>query len=360
MAQQDPVTVEHGGVTITTNTASEADLRAEMTRDAPAQDAAGDRSTPQETATPPPPGPADAPAAPGPARDEHGRFTRTEAATPPAELPEAAPEAPETPQRRRDDTTPRHNPIARMNQALAKAAEADRRAQAAEAALALLQGRAAGLPGPPSAPPGPPAPGPPASDEPQFEQFANEPDPYTAFLDAKWEWRLNQRLARERAAWQAEQTQKARLATFEQRIAEGRKAHADFDQALTEADTLGLQISAVMQEAIIDSPRPADLVHYLATHPEECAQLAADSQAEPAAAAKWVRRLLESRSSAARVAPANGSGTTAPAATSTAKPPITPVGSSPVVTDQPPGDGATLADHARYWNRRLKVPGALK
>src|SRR5262245_25255031 len=121
MSQQAPVTVQHGGVEITTNTASEADLRAELTRD----DTATDTPTPE-----PAKGDATQAKTPAPrARDDQGRFVTNSEQTPVAEpaTPPAEPAAPasETPQRRRDDTTPRHNPILRMNQALAQKAEAE-------------------------------------------------------------------------------------------------------------------------------------------------------------------------------------------------------------------------------------------
>ena len=146
------------------------------------------------------------------------------------------------------------------------------------------------------------------------------------------------------------------MATFQSRLAEGKTQYADFDTALQNADTLGLQVSAVMREAIADSPKAADLVYYLATHPEECTQLAEESVGTPVAAATVMRRLLESQL-APRAVPSNGTGAAARAVTSTAKPPVTPVGSSPVASDEPPGDAASVAEHARYWNRRLKVPG---
>jgi len=111
-----------------------------------------------------------------------------------------------------------------------------------------------------------------------------------------------------------------------------------------------------MQLAIAESPKAADLVYYLATHPEECIQLAEESQGTPVAAAPVMRRLLESQLSS-RAAPRNGTGPAAPPKLSTAKPPVQPVGSSPVVGDDPPSDAASAAEHARYWNRKLKVPG---
>jgi len=346
MATQPPVTVEHGGMTVTTNMAtSEADLLQQL--EAP---------TPEpEKPAPEQPAAEAAPAATEPRRDEKGRFTRAESATPPAELPEpaATEPTPEASARAQNQQRSWHDRINKLTQ---QKAEADRRAQAAETALALLRQHAgsAPVPTPTFVQPQP------VNGEPQFEQFANFPDPYTAYLQAWTRWDHARQLDDRFANYEQQQTRKSRLSTFEQRVAEGRKAHPDFDQVLTDADTLGLQVSGVMQEAIVDSPHAADLVHYLATHPEECTQLAEESEHTPVAAAAVMRRLLESRVAAPPVAARNGAGTTTRASASTAKPPITPVGSSPVVSDAPPGESASLAEHARYWNRRLKVPGTLK
>src|SRR5436190_18115514 len=74
----DSVTVDHGGLTVTTNTASEADLRAELTRDdAPAAPASSDA-----------PAADDAPAAP--VRDDKGRFLKREGAAEPVAPPPPA------------------------------------------------------------------------------------------------------------------------------------------------------------------------------------------------------------------------------------------------------------------------------
>jgi hypothetical protein len=358
-----PVTINHDGFTVTTNTGSEADLRAALETPGPAP-------TPAGAATPTPPAGDTASGSGEPVstavRDDKGRFVKREAAAP----PEAAPALPLTPATEpakaeaaaekpaRDPALPRHDPIARMKQALAQKAEAERRAQALEAELQRLRQPAVTSP---VTPPvyAPPTNGHAPSAEPQFEAFASDPDPYTAYMQAWTRWDHAQQLAQTRAQWEAEQAHKARMSTFEQSLAAGREKHPDFDRALTEADTLGLQISSVMQAAILESPRAADLVYHLATHPEVCLQLAEESIATPVAAAPLMRRLLETSlgPSASPAAPSNGTGTAAKVLQSTAKPPVTPVGSSPVVSDAPPGDEASAAEHARYWNRKLKVPG---
>lgn len=346
----DPVTVDHGGLSVTTNTASEADLRAELERPAPGTEPLAAPETPEGT-------PADAAA---PVRDEKGRFLKRDAAAPSAGSPppaEATPDAPPPPaEPAPSDGKPRHDPIARMKLAVERQAAAERRAAALEQELARLRPPVTApvtlLPGYPPTPR--PAPG---GDEPQFEQFAQEPDPYTAYVQAWARWDHARLLEARFAQYEAQQAAKAQQTAFEQRIAAGAQKFPDWQEALTAADTLGLQVSAVMQQAITSSAHAPDVVHYLATHPEECIQLAEESESDTSAdAAKWMRRLLESRLGPPAAA-SNGAGTAARPAISTAKPPVKPVGSSPVVSDAPPGEDASLADHARYWNRRLKVPG---
>src|SRR5262245_53023882 len=240
MATQPPVTVEHGGLTVTTNMAtSEADLLQQL--DAPEPEKPAAEQSAAEAA----------PAPNEPRRDEKGRFARAEAATPPAELPEPAATEP-TPDANARAQNQQRSWHDRINKLTQQKAEADRRAQAAEAALALIQQRAT----PPSQTPTAPTYSVMgvANNEPQFEQFAQFPDPYTAYLQAWARWDHARQLDDRFAAYESQQTRKSRLSTFEQRVAEGRKAHPDLDQLLTDADTLGLQVSGVMQDTIGDSP----------------------------------------------------------------------------------------------------------
>jgi hypothetical protein len=338
----DPVTVDHGGLTVTTNTATEADLRAELTRGDAAPEAAPDKSE-AAPAEPPPP-----------VRDEKGRFVKSD--RPQLEVSKLPPDVEAKVEALVDEqkpASPRHDPIMRMKQAVERQAAAERRAAALEAELARLRP-------PVTSPVTPPEYAqPPATNgtgEPQFESFAQEADPYTAYLQAWARWDHARQIDERFARYQAEQAAKAQHETFTARVKEGAQKYPDWQEALTQADTLGLQVSAVMTQAITQSARAADVVHFLATHPEECIQLAEESIQTPVDAAPVMRRLLESRLAPAAAA-SNGAGTASRALTSTAKPPVTPVGSSPVVSDAPPGDDASAAEHARYWNRKLKVPG---
>ena len=280
----DSVTVDHGGV------------RSRRTRRA--RPTSARRWRRRRAAPPQPHGDADERAAraaararrEGPLRRRPRRRRRPPRRPP---RPSRRPTAPSRPARRRDDTLPRHNPIARMKQALAQKAEAERRAAALEAELAAAA--AAGVTSPVTPPAAEWARATPAPGEPQFEQFADAPDPYTAYLQAWTRWDRAQAIAQARAEWEAEQTAEAARAELPDAPRRRAKSqYPDFDQVLTQADTLGLQVSAVMQEAIADSPKAADLVYYLATHPEECTQLAEESHQTPVAAAPVMRRLLES------------------------------------------------------------------
>src|SRR4030095_10351612 len=178
---------------------------------------------------------------------------------------------------------------------------------------------------------------------------AQEAAPYTAYMQAWARWDNARQVEERFARYDAERTARAQQATFETRLQEGRAQYPDWDAALTQAATRGLKVSEGMRAAIPTSPHAADLVHYLATHPEECLQLAEESVETPVAAATVMRRLLESQVNPRAAAPRP--------VVSQARPRVKPVGSSPVVSDAPPGDEASAAEHARYWNRKLKVPG---
>ena len=197
-------------------------------------------------------------------------------------------------------------------------------------------------------------------DEPNFDRdFANNPDypdPYTSYLQAWARWDNARQLDERFERYQQQQAVEHQRTVFEHRLREGAQQYPDWQRALTEADTLGLQVSAVMRDAITASPRAADLVYYLAQHPEECMSLAEDTVMTHVDAAPIVRRLLEEKLGA-RVNAPHSVGTAPRPVVSTAKPPVSPVGSSPVASDDPPGESASAAEHARYWNRRLKVPG---
>ncbi len=148
------------------------------------------------------------------------------------------------------------------------------------------------------------------------------------------------------------------LADFTERTTTFKETHPDYDQHVASTDKIltdaGLGLLPVMADAIVRSAHSAEISYWLATHPSEYLQLVQDLRSLDITAAPMVRRLLEKEA----VSAGASRGAAPTAQVSHAKPPIKPLGASAVTTDDPPGDEASAAQHARYWNRKLKVPGS--
>jgi len=145
------------------------------------------------------------------------------------------------------------------------------------------------------------------------------------------------RIAQEAAAREAfEQTR-----TFAERTAQFRTTHADYDATVGAVTD---PLSALVRQAILESPLGPSLLYHLATHPEDRQQVIATN---PDGRALRYLGKLEARLEAATTGPAR-----TPAVT-TAKPPIKPVGGSPVSGDSPPDpDSEDLDAHIEFYNRQ--------
>jgi hypothetical protein len=184
--------------------------------------------------------------------------------------------------------------------------------------------------------------------EPREEDF----DAYRDFVKAQAQWAIRdafrQREAQEAQARAMTEAQRAK-ATWEQRYADAQKTLPDLPQAIEAMKDR--ELSPAIARAVIEADRGPEILHYLATHPEECAQLVEDSRTLPPSAAPVMRRLLEAKLSGA---PAASSG---PAAATTRKAvpaPIQPVGASPVVAELSLEDIAKLPlpEYTRLMNAR--------
>ena len=187
----------------------------------------------------------------------------------------------------------------------------------------------------------------PTRPEPALESFSAEPDPYLAWTRALAKWdREQERVADEaaRAKADADQRQQADTAAHTVRERAFAAAHPDFQTVIS---TSTAPVSPAMRAAILQSDRGPEIMYHLAQHSEVCADLARETASVGRESVGLVRRLLETRLEAAP----SGSASSAPVTTS-AKPPIRPVGSSPVVASEgPPDDSADLDAHAQYYNR---------
>jgi hypothetical protein len=212
---------------------------------------------------------------------------------------------------------------------------------------------------PPAAGPGASEAASPAPAAPAVQADPNDPEPreedfeaYRDFVKAQAQWAIRdafrQREAQEAQARAMTEAQRAK-ATWEQRYAEAQKTLPDLPQAIEAMKDR--ELSPAIARAVIEADRGPEILHYLATHPEECAQLVEDSRTLPPSAAPVMRRLLEAKLSGA---PAASSG---PAAATTRKAvpaPIQPVGASPVVAELSLEDIAKLPlpEYTRLMNAR--------
>ena len=150
---------------------------------------------------------------------------------------------------------------------------------------------------------------------------------YEGYVEALAEWTAEQKLSQREAVVR----ERERQSTWNQRVEAARAKLTDYDAVMHNA--ADVPVSGVMREAILSSDRGPEVLHYLATHPDQCRQLAEDSWQTPLDAAPLMRRLLDGMMPAA-VAP----GPTPTAVRKAVPAPIKPVGAGPVVTESSPDD----------------------
>lgn len=273
------------------------------------------------------------------ARDEQGRFARER-------------------HRARSDRA-RPEDVPRIQKLTAKLREAERR-------LAELEAKGTPKVEAPLVPPTPQIPNAPEARtfterEPVIDDFANEADPYLALSRAYAKW------DRRREAFEAEQAATTAVAT--QATENAVRQHEEWLRAAGAAYTAREQAFAgrtpdyhAKVQAIAASNGPAtplllhsllvsdngpELVYYLATHPSVYDEMVLLTDGKPITehSVALTQRQLTARSQAAQT----GSVTAAPFVKSIPKPP-NPVRTGPMKSgDDPPGDGHSVADHARYW-----------
>jgi hypothetical protein len=277
------------------------------------------------------PAPAEVPTAP--VRDDQGRFAPTTPGEPtPPETPAAAvPSEPVEPAGDAPPATPdtppeppkKGSPQFRINQAIAKQREAERRAQELTDRLAALERPAAPEPVAPPPPPSPHVPDPNMPREDQFETWEAFTEAKVTYLaEKKAAERVEAHFAAERdrlARETAQRAEQAVLAAHQERLARARQTHADFDEVINRDD---IALSQPMIDAIVHSPVGDEVMYFLGQHPEIAAQLK-DLPAGPALVAMGELQAQFRRTPAPAAAPAASA--PARAVISSAPPPIRPV-----------------------------------
>lgn len=187
-------------------------------------------------------------------RDEYGRFITAE---PDDDTPQDE-EPPPVQQPRRG--SPEH----RINQAVKRQREAERRAEAAEQQLRSYQPQAQRQAPPQQAPQGEPT-------EEQFEKYED----YIASKAEYWALRAvskytdAQRAEAEQAAQQ--RAQYAVIQAHAQRVAVAKSRYADFEDVV---DNDEVPVSPAMEDAILHSPVGPDIMHFFGTRPAEAVRIA--------------------------------------------------------------------------------------
>jgi hypothetical protein len=196
--------------------------------------------------------------------------------------------------------------------------------------------------------------------EPTFDQFANEADPYAAYLRAlgrydrkkeAWDASEQQRQTQaETAQRERETSQRTMVETYATKTGEFRKTHPDFDKVIEACPVNGM--TPVLEQALLRSDNGPDLVYYLAQHPDlydEMLLLTDGKPVEEYYVALAQRRLVQR----AQAAP-TGSAAASRTFTQAARPP-NPVRTGPLKAgDEPPGDGASIAEHAKFYGPKAR------
>lgn len=193
--------------------------------------------------------------------------------------------------------------------------------------------------------------------EPTLDQFASEADPYSAYVRALGRF---DRKKEAHEAKQAEQAEREKVTAHERQDAErqmvegyaSRRAsfvqtHPDYDAVVKACPVKGM--TPVLDRAIFTHDKSAEVVYYLAQHPDVYDEMLLSTIGAPVddAFVAIVQRRLSSRLQAA----STGSAVT-PRAPSPAPRPPNPVRTGPMHTgDDLPGDESSLADHERAFGK---------
>lgn len=215
----------------------------------------------------------------------------------------------------------------RIDKAVRRQREAERRAEAAEVELERLRT--------PEAKPVP------VEGKPKVSDFTD----YDEYVEALAEWKTEQKFAAERSTEQQSRAAAARrtaAATFAERVKEAatKPEYADIGEVLDSDVT----VSAAMHDVLLESEKGAELAYYLGKHPEESARI---SRLSPISAARELGKIEASLAKPPE--PAKPRASAAPA-------PMKPVGGKSVSVNMSDPD-MPYEEWERHRNAELKARG---
>jgi len=198
--------------------------------------------------------------------------------------------------------------------------------------------------------------------EPQLDDFMDAADPYSAWqralgkYDRKRErWDEQQQATASRAASVSKEVAQLRESQFNQhaaRVAVFAQTVPDFGAKLHAADR---EIPPLLEQAIIEDDNGPQILYTLATDPVflDEMHLLTDGKPVTESSVAILRRRLTAQLTRTQAAN-TGSAAAMPRTSWTARPP-NPVRTSPLKTgDDPPGDGHSLAEHAKHYSPKRR------
>lgn len=205
-----------------------------------------------------------------------------------------------------------------------------------------------------------------ADPEPKLEQFADQADPYAAWMraTAKWDAR-NEFRAQQQAAQEAEQKAQAERSQFERQQKERERLgtfhsrmHAAFERnpdlrALVESGRVP-DMTRPMLDVVIESEIPDQIAQYFAEHPEEASKIRALPALHQFRAVSRIEYQLEAAAATGSADPAKPK--------TTAHPPVSPVSGAHAApkTGEPDPNTCTQEEWDTYWNAREREAKAAR
>ncbi len=177
---------------------------------------------------------------------------------------------------------------------------------------------------------------------------------YEDYLDARWSHKQQGEATKGREAQyqhSVQQAQAYKMEAYGERLKEFASSRPDFGQKLQATiQAVNDQIPTLLYEAIIQDDNGPALLYALGSDPvfRDDMILLSDGKSVTDASVANLRRRLNLQLSRSQ-AGTTGSATATPPQSWTARPP-NPVRTGPVSTgDEPPGEGASISDHAKYF-----------
>jgi hypothetical protein len=209
----------------------------------------------------------------------------------------------------------------------------------------------------------------PAKTAPEGKPQASDYATYDEWVDAVADWKVEEKFKQRETAYQQQEQVREYVTMVDGALGAAVAARKEYEKvdpqwfgrvseevkevanklsvARDPEEKLGAD-HVIADEVLIAGQAGPQVLLYLSEHPQEFQQLrAAKTPIDIQIGMRLIARQLNG----------SGNGQLPPSrpSVSQAKAPIRPVNGTPAGNDGPPGDDASFADHAAYWNRRDKV-----